>query len=500
MRSAWVSRVAAAGCVLGLAAPGAAQGGEPVCRDGETLAECQNRVVNAAYDGSTATRAAASAAAAAEGNELQEEAAGPDVTELARSAIRDFLPRFAAELLTTDPTSTLTALNLRFNAPFRSSGLTVQGSATLHEPEIFAPLLDSIPSGIRRASQERLAGELEDGDDATLMLAVNLENRVTGRAFGPHQPYLDSLARALRAQTELDLAPRADAQARLDAFYLRLITDPAALRRQGDPECAFVQAALYPIACLTAAGRAEFEGLLDPFAKYIARRASRLASAIESAGFDRLSDLVNNQPQLNFGVEYRSRLGVVGPNEWQGHVRWEVGGSNMNKLRGYCAGAAMRDSTELACLRRYTRTRAVQRSLSRGERGWVEGVVRYRPDYSVTLAEDSAAFAAGEAVGFGIGAGYGAYVGSHGGADRDRVDLHVAYDFARADDLRRNRLLAGLFYTLRISGSASGVVGLTWANRPELLDAADRRLGARIGLSYKFNRGSASAVEPSGES
>lgn len=471
------SLLLAAGLTAVLGVPAAAQ--TPLCRDTETLQTCRLRAISESQAGALTED---------QRNELQREATGPGFADLAASAIRDFLPRFAGELLTSEPTSDLTALNLRFNtrSGADTSGATrlaVQGELTLHQGEVFAGLRDSVSDSAR----ERLAEGLEDGDDASLSLSVNLENARLGRTFGPHRDLIDSFARALVPVDLSNISAKDAADVALEQFWGRLAADSGTLRKPGT-ECRFGLESSYELSCLTPAGRLQFESVVRLYAESVRRRQTALTTAIESTGFDRISDLINNQPQLNFTVEYRSRLAVVGPNEWTGRARWEVGGSNMNRLRRFCA--ALPQLSALECLRTYTHHGPVRRSLERGERAWVEAVARYRPRYQVALPEDSVSFSTGAARGFGVSAGYGSYLGSiAAGEERDRLDVHLSYDLAYADDLRQNRWLAGAFYTLRLSGNASGVVGVAWANRPEFVGGADRRLHANIGLTYKINRG-----------
>lgn len=516
MRTLYLAWMAVLAGALAVAAP--AHGQEPLCKDAESVEECFNRLRE---EMTNAGSGQAGSAGAAEAQELQRKAAGPNVSEdLAQSAIRDFLPRFAGTLLTSDPTEDLHAVDFRFNAPVGRSGrgrLTLQGGVTLHQAELYAPLVDSVPESIRAASRERLQKELEDGDDATAFVTINLESRSIGRDFANQQDLVDRLAIAIADSARSRIGDPPNAINDFGAFSPKLglpaSIDPA---RRLDPVCMNVtvnpprprSGSRLPVSCLTPAVRAELETLLTPVAQQTARMELTMGSLLSNSGFDRISELVNNQPQVNFSAEYRSRLEMVGPNEFAGRARVEMGFANMNGLRRHCVREIMADTAlhsaliqrdsanrdepvNLACLRSYTQLPSTRSRLARSDRLWFAGEVRYRPEYDVSLPEDSVDFTLGSGVGFGVSGGYGRYLGSADAddKDRDRIDLHVSYDFADGEDLRQSRLLAGVFYTLRISGNASGVVGLTWANKPEFVEGADRQLGANLGLSYKFNRG-----------
>lgn len=493
MRTAQTASIAILLAALGFTAPAH---GQETCENTETVAGCYTRLRDAAANPASAT----TGGAGGEADELAKKATGPNVAEnLAQSAIRDFLPRFAGTVLASDPTEGLRAVDFRFNTPLRRGGdrlgLTLQGGVTLHAAELYAPLVDSIPESIREASRERLKEELEDGDDATAFVTLNLESRTVGRNFSSHQAFVDTLATAIRDSANRIIGPQPKAVTTFLFDFSRRLGDTLSIEptRRDDPECMDVtrnpkipnDAAYLPVTCLTKEVRAEMETLLLPVARYMARRELTMESVLANSGFDLLADLINNQPQVNFSAEYNSRVGVVGPNEWAGRVRFETGFANMNGLRALCG-----QRVTLGCLDKYTDSIATPSRLRRGDRLWFEGEVRYRPEYHVELAADSVDFTLGSGVGFGVSGGYGRYLGSteRDDEDRDRIDLHLSYDHADGEDLRQSRFLAGVFYTLRISGSASGVVGLAWANKPEFVEGADRHLHANLGLSYKFNQ------------
>lgn len=495
------------GCVLASALasallPGAAAA--QVCGDDETVRGCFNRRVTE-YE-ATLRRARGIAVAVSEQKQLQRAAAGPHVAdEAARSAIRDFLPRFAGTLLTANPSGDLPAVDVRFNTrPFGSDSAhqrryRIQAGVTIHQAELFGPLIDSVPASIRTASRERLAKELEGGDDATAFIAMNWESRRMGRSFEAHAREVDRLASQLVRAVRTPNATTG-ASARFQSIT-RSISTPDSLDEEKltSVACAVTtheyQLSALRMDCLKPSVREAIEGVLPAAVQEQGLLDVAIIQRMRTTGFTRIAQLVNNQPQFNAAVEYRSRVGVVGPNELTGRLRWERGSYNMNGLRDHCAarvpsGSPPADTITLNCLKTYTDSVATPERVARGTRVWFAVEAHYRPDYLVSLPEDSIEFSLGTGFGFGASAGYGRYLGSadEDEDERDRIDLHVSYDHAAGDDLRQSRFLAAAFYTLRISGQASGVVGLTWANKPEFVGAADRRLGANFGLTYKFNR------------
>ncbi|HEU0013860.1 MAG TPA: hypothetical protein VFQ45_09255 [Longimicrobium sp.] len=485
-----------------------------VCQDAETVLGCYNRRVNEygrQLREARTVRAtpAVEAASKTEKKELEASATGPHLAnEAARSAIRDFLPRFAGALVTDDPTGNVPAIDLRFNLhagadSAHRSGSTLQAGVTLHQAKLFEPLVDSIPSSIRDASRARLEKELEDGDDATAFVALNFEGRDVGRSFGSHQELINRLARELVTAQVADTGEAAAARDRHLRIRRSISPDSLDPDRRFAPECAAqwsgIQLSTLQVQCLKESVRESLEAVLLPAVVFQARFDQGIIERMRRSGFGRLSALVNNQPQFILTAEHRSRVSAVGPSEWTGRARIEWGFYNMNGLRRHCrdprrSNPDAKDGVGLTCLRSYADSVATPGRLARGSRVWIALEARYRPGYEVSLPEDSVVFELGSGMGYGVSAGYGRYLGSAEEEDgkRDRIDLHVSYDHSDGADLRQSRFLAGLFYTLRMSDKASGVVGLVWTNKPEFVGGADRRLGANLGLTYKLSRGKSS--------
>jgi hypothetical protein len=466
---------------------------EPVCLDTATIIGCFTSTVMELRTGASGSEVQAGAHEALAGL-----VAGPNLAgALAQSAIRDFLPRFAGTLLTAD-LDHRPAIDLRLNAPLTkydaaaSRRLAFQAGATLHEPELFPSLVDSIPEALRSASRDRLAADLEEGDDATLFTAVAIESRRLGRSFVPHQAFLNALTSDARTAAGASLPEVAAARSEFDRQLRGINAEAIDPERRGSGECPdeqFIDATTLRVDCLRSEVWETIKPVLRRAAVLEARRQSRIGTILEDAGFIRIAELVNNQPQLILSGEFRNRLAAVGPSEWSGRVRYEVGSANLNELHRYCARRPDGRSN-LACLRSYMDSAGAARALARGARTWIAAVARYRPRYTVDLVQDSARIDLRAGTGLGVGVGHGFYLGSPTDAPqkRDRLDLHASYDFAAGDDLRQSRWIAGIIYTLGVSRNVSGVLGLVWANRPEYVGGADRRLGANLGLTYKLTR------------
>lgn len=484
---------AALALLAAAAAPLGAQQEAPFCLPTERLSECYGRALSTGN--TSAAAAAADTAISATGKLLREKTTGPSLPSVAEaaSAIQDFLPKLAAALITPAAGEGPQALGLKANLPFNDGilfnwGMTAQLGATFHDPQPFAPLVDSIPAGLRDGARERLAAGLEPYDDVGLRAALNLENRRLGRSLRSHQDVVRSLAREVLQP--LASGRRADRRASTITEFViavRTLVDSAAVldARRRAPECSLEDRSNVRLDCLAPATRAQVDARIRQIGRVSEAWRAAAVERIRESGFSRLAQLVNNQPQLSLAAEGRVRRDVVGPDEWRGRGRFEMGFANMNGLRRHCGAQGIR----AACLQTYTESPAVRRSLARGDRVWAEVDAARRMAWDVRLPGDSVELSLEEATSFTVAGGYGAYFGNvEDGDNRDRFDLQGRYDLTGDDPLRQDRFVATAFYTRRVSGQASAVLGLTWANRPEFLGEVDRKFGAHLGFSYKLHQ------------
>lgn len=463
-----------------------------VCGPGERLRDCYSRVVLLREQPPVDTAELRSA----ERDDLKGKAAGPDPVSDVSSAIRDFLPRFATSLLSPGPAEGPSALSLRANLPLLLNdgvlstwGLTAQLGTVVHKAQPFAALVDSLPESLRETTRTRLQEGMELYDDLSLTGALNYESEKAGRSFRSHEALVQRLARELRDATPAAIQTERDAaDVAYDFFITEGITaatiDPS---RAADPACALTPRSrpTLPVACLSVEGQVTHQRLLQRIATAEQRWREDAQRRIRTSGFNRISELINNQPQANATVEYRYRTDVAGPDEWKGKARFEYSRANMNRLRGFCAPGPV----DLACLARFTSSDGVLASLSRGGRFWTELDVNHRPTYRVSLADEGVAFSLASATTLAVSGGYGAYFGNPAdGANRDRFDLQGKYDFARDDALRQDRFVGTAFYTRHLSDQSSAVLGLTWASKPEFVGDVNRRLGANLGFTYKLHQ------------
>lgn len=484
-------RALAAAALLLAAWAAPARGQAPLCAAGDSVRTCFSReVLGMPARVATDSSAAVAAAVDGEAEDLDEAGTGPNVSSTgAATSISDFLPRLSAALLTPQPSEGPGALALKLNLPLNDGvllnlGATGQVEVAAHEAQPSEALLDSVPETLRSAVRDRLSKALGSFDDVSLTGRLNFENRRMGRSLRPHQRDIDAVARQLVGAGSGDLLRERAAAQR--AFLLFVAAMPARLAGAA-PGCAppAHDGGAVPVSCLSGPARDTLETVVQQARRAYAAWKEAADAAVASSGFDRVSELLNNQPQLHVAFTARVRDRMAGPGEWQVSARYEMGLANLNGLRRTCGGTLSAE-----CLRAYTRNEKVRGSLDRGDRLWVEASFVRRGAYDVALAGDSAALDAPASSGFAASGGYGAYIGDPSlGERRDRADLTLRYDHTRDDPLRQDRFVASLFFTRRLSDSAGAVLGVTFANRPEMLADADRRFGAHIGFTYKVDNG-----------
>lgn len=507
---------------LALLLAAALAGGTPLaaqvqvtCRPEQTVEECSQRFQPT---GGVPDTAAIDSTKAAEGvaGRLQAKSTGTDLSTFGPlSAIRDFLPRLAGSLLAPTSGSDPTSLGFKANLPLNDGvlmdwGLTAQLAAVANDAKPFEMLIDSVPASLRDDARTQIQDQLEPYDDVTLTLALNMENRTFGRGMRQHRETVRALASQILAPFNLRQSPedRADFEfaqfrMRLDRMVIADSTTFAVVRKDSASQAACrirrpgeapgppavtgrqPDAGSMRFGCFTPAAQDSIENAIARVATAADRALSQAAEAIRTSGFNKLAQLMNNQPQIVVNGDFRSRRDLTGPDEWTGSARFELGFANMNGLRRFCGTSGV----TAACLTRYMNNPAVASSLTRGDRVFVQADFTRRNAWHVALPADSVDLSLGAATTLSVSGGYGSYIGNpQDGENRDRLDVQAKYDFTSNDVIRQNRFLATLFYTRRLSDQSSAVIGLSYANRPEFLGAVDHHIRANLGLTYKLNQ------------
>lgn len=396
---------------------------------------------------------------------------GPQVTlPEAKAAIRDFLPRVAAALIAPGVEEEREALALRFNQALGPA--TAQVGVELHSPVLFGPLADTVSTDVRTALEEGL----EDEDDVAFSLAINWESRTIGRRFGPHRDEISDVVR------ELLPGPDNATDAALEAIEALVPSLPSGMapgQAAANPSCRDANMANRPLSCFRQTFADSLRLALREGAAGLAALRAQRRAALENVGLIAISQLLGNQPQLNFTFGYRARADVVGPDEWTGTVRYERGGRDLNWLRRTCGGTLTAD-----CLASQLTSRSTREAIGRAERFVAELQVAHRPEHDINLADPALSLLNAASTEIRGSVIYGRYFGELAdGTRRPRMDASVSFQYQADGSARNDRLLGEITYTLPLSGNLAGVFGVAFANKPEFISEDARRLFATLGLT-----------------
>jgi hypothetical protein len=212
------------------------------------------------------------------------------------------------------------------------------------------------------------------------------------------------------------------------------------------------------------------------------------------ANYFKLVELINNQPQLNFGVEYTQRDDLVGPDEWRAKLVWEKGFANLNAAQDYIAqergnpqGAA---KSRLDLLDEYLMGAAD--SLEAGDRLALSIELVERKAYSVDLLTDQISLRRDAEDSILASFSYGYYLDFDGsGEPKSRLDIKAAYEDVSADAARQDRGTLSVTLSQRVLGKTTLAVSLVYGTKPEFRGEVDEELSARLGFNYKWGKSGA---------
>jgi hypothetical protein len=405
------------------------------------------------------------------------------------TAIRDFLPRLVAAVrggvLSADDKK---ALGMKFGFPLyqslvRDYGTRGQLESALNEAKLFSKISDAVP----KAGHEKLADSLQktlgDFDDITLSFAANTESRRWGRGWRQHADEVSQLVAEILEPLETELFKT------FSAFGLATpgasAVDPA---RRNAAECL---AADRQLSCFAPTVIADLNAKGLAYVKAATKFREQHQAVLKRFHFDRLGELLNNQPQFNATASYETRTKLVGPSVASGKLRIEGGRASLNALRGWCdaqrAAPDPKRRITADCLRGFIDRPEVAAALDASSRWWIAATGSYQQAYSFTLLADTINIQLPEKWTGGLEAGYGRFLGSgEKDAARARLDWQAGYSYTQGDPEKRHRVTSTLQLTQPFTDNTTSFIALKYANRPEFLDDVDHRLRANVGLSYKL--------------
>lgn len=401
---------------------------------------------------------------------------GPGVG--AGTTIANYLPRLAAAVAAPGLSGDTAALGLSLNVPLNdgvlfNTGVRLQIGMVAHKPEIFSQLADSIPEAKREAIVKKFRGGLNDLDDAELTGTLSLDNGYFGRSFDGYDAMLNAFASDITGT--LDAAVAAAVNAETNALN-NLARDPA---QAANAACRVPSLDDRPLSCYTEATRTPYLQAVKAASSARQALTDQSKVAFHATGFDRIADLVDNQPQLSIAVFTRNRRDLVGPSQFGGQLKLEWGFANLNRLTSYCGGVA-----SAGCLSTFMNNSAVASSLERGDRVSLSVDFKSQPAFSV-VKKDTVTVSLTPSWSLTPSLAYGFYVGKKAdGADKGRFDLQVQHVWQLKESQRADQTTAKLTLTQPVSDQSSLLFGLSWANKPEYLGAAEVKIRANVGLTY----------------
>lgn len=449
------------------------------CVPSDTPAECWHRFVPAITPAQVA--AAPDQAAAAAQNVVA--AANTGVTsQIAPSAstLQDFLSFLSAGLDSSSVSSNGTSITFDWN-PRIGKDQPIKIEAVIADAQLSSAATTAL--GTNAAALSTLKDSLGNTDDVTGSLTYSPVNTTFGRSIGPHRAFFDSLiasgftAAQAKADDDLIVALQA-AGVNSSSFNKRIDVITADFTEQKT----LINKIEAP-----AAAQKQLASFTDKLTRSFAK-------------------LLNNQPQPYASLQYHERRNIVGPSETTLKATYEYGFINLNtffgKYRALCDPllvARSDDAGKAKCidlLEAYAGGTGPDES---GTGGRVAFSVEYRnaqaihvnlPPYAVKYDVDSGRSFVGSLTG-------GWIIAPSASRKSGRVDLSLSYENIRnaavitgitgtppADV--KDRLIASITYTQKLSDTLSFPVALVYANHPAFLSNVDRKLNARFGLQYKL--------------
>ena len=401
----------------------------------------------------------------------------PTATTLATAtALSDFLSFFAAGVETGKVTENGTSVTLDWNIPFPfvEDNDRIKLQALFSDPGLAEDVQTPLGSKATAAKDK-----LTNFDDITTLVSYSPVNHWLGRSIAPHVEFLKDLEKVI--DVEFDVAAIA---AKLGATLKKL-------KKLKTVPPDFDHTYKFSTITDAAAQKAVIE-LVEG-----AAAAEKEAAARSSYIVKALTRLINNQPQAYVSGTYHYRNPLVGPDEWTVKATFELAPKSLNRfLRGsadVCGdptvkGDPIKDAD--ACATRLVSFAAVDdpaKQPNATDRLSFSIEYKHAKGESVDLSDFMIATPvdrhATHSLVYSLTYGHPLT----GTVLKDaRVDVAVNYQDISNDPKKKDRFVASLTFSQKISDTMTLPLSLTYANHTEYLPQTDRRLGVHFGISYKI--------------
>lgn len=457
------------------AAAAAANAAEPACTPQDTITVCWERFL-------PVHRAAAQAAATTQAAHASRESLKKFETGLDGGAAplatttRNFLPLLSMAGLVSDSDGNaednLFTVDLNFLIPTLGEDRNAQLKAVLNtQPALFTPLNEALKTAGGGGRAAELQSQLDAGDDYTIALTYNHINERFGRSF---TRYRQRFADLFEAAGTLAAAEQRERSGRDPLIVLiSQLGDDVDVGGPMSQKAGLLQA-------------------VENAARSEAALEQQLRTTAAVHALSAFAELVNNQPQLTFGVEFRERDHLVGAREQSLKVAYEFGFANIGEMERTAGPAcnrasADRENAELAaeCLSRYRLYVERHADTLRNADRFV-AALSYVDIGDYDYRGDGVVVERGGSQRLDASLGYGRTLRALG-ADRDsRLDLVAKYEDYSDDPDRRDRFLTTLTFTTKLNGVAVPIA-LVYANHGEFLPDVDEELSAHVGLKFALD-------------
>lgn len=528
-------RITALTLVAALAAGVTSAQDGPPCDHSKSFGECFNRLLDAADARLAEEKEEAKARLPGEVKpEVEagvEAKASPATNPGSSSALFSFLPGFAGALGIDGLSNT--DGDLTFDKTFKLGGrwrLNVAGTA-FPDAELFEPLREALPEEGSEQLVDELKVNIGDFDKVDFLARLTGQGELFGRLVGrdpkTYEPRVELWVKEFIESGVLEReAERAgptpyyewrssDAvKAAIDLYPggLSLLTDGIEQVAQDPPH---------------GLGRAKVQALeesLVEVALATIRWLEDLDKRTLGPDFNRIDELIANQPQLIFEGGYNLREDLTGPDERSFSLCYEMGLSgNVNDFRSWAKSQAEQGVTECTpkslpavgthyeydCLKLYLESEPAMAMIGNESAAARSGhrlaiVARYsrtdpldfsRPEQDFTFALDET-----EKLTFSLTYGryfksfqlpnlVSVYPGLGGEAvGNARFDLEAKYDDVTGDPMRQSRFVATLTVSQKMTDNTVLSLSAVYAEKPEYLGEVDEKVSANFGIKWKRDR------------
>jgi len=206
-------------------------------------------------------------------------------------------------------------------------------------------------------------------------------------------------------------------------------------------------------------------------------------------GLNQFYKLVSNQPQLNFGFEYKSRDPLVGADEFEGKLNYEMGFTNINSLNRHLKTLGACAESERGCSYQkygsYMNSERVRRGL----------ISNKRLSFSLAYSDISDHVFEHKHISFKKKGGgkltaklsYGrSLITLQDTEPTWRVDLALSVEEYVSDTEGNDRYIGNLSFTKKLANGLSLPISFQYANKSEFLSDDNNQVSGHFGLKYDF--------------